>query len=292
MRLLCAIPHFYKKDATPRHGSQGSDISGRITALRNVLFALRQLATRSRCVIDILTRTARPLPDPDPVRVQIAICTTGPHHLLQDLAVPPHWYQHFPTRAEALQLGFECHRILAEQKNEFDWFVYLEDDIVLRDPQFLGKLAWFTAQAGSGALLQPNRYEISWKGPFLKAYVDGDLAPRVTRPFQDTTSHPVIKGRYLGDDITFVRPLNPHSGCFFLNREQLERWTGGRYFLDRDTSFISPLESAATLSVMRTFRIYKPAPVNMDFLEVEHQGSGFISLIGRSVGLDPEFGIT
>ncbi|MFW5792070.1 MAG: hypothetical protein ACOCVU_05360, partial [Desulfohalobiaceae bacterium] len=91
-------------------------------------------------------------------------------------------------------------------------------------------------------------------------------------------------------DITFVRPLNPHSSCFFLNREQIERWTGGKYFLDRDTRFISPLESAATLSVMRTFRIYKPGPANMGFLEVEHQGSGFISLIGRSVGLDPEFG--
>lgn len=289
MRLLCAIPHFYKKDPAPKHGSQGSDASGRITALAKALFALRQLATERQCVIDILTRTARPLPTSDPVEVRIGICTTGPHHLLTRLPVPQQWYRQYPTKADPLELGFECHRLLAEHRDEYDMFAYLEDDIVLRDPQFLDKLRWFTSQAGPEALLQPNRYETSCSAPLCKAYVDGDLAPRVTRPYQDTTRLSMINGRHLGRDITFVRPLNPHSGCFFLNREQLTRWAGGKYFLDRDTSFIGPLESAATLSVMRTFRIYKPGPANMAFLEIEHQGNGFISLIGKSVALDPKF---
>jgi hypothetical protein len=38
-------------------------------------------------------------------------------------------------------------------------------------------------------------------------------------------------------------------------------------FFDRDTSFIGPLESAATLGIMRAFRIYKPAPEHAAFLE-------------------------
>ena len=44
-----------------------------------------------------------------------------------------------------------------------------------------------------------------------------------------------------------------------------------------DTFFAAPkLESAATLGIMRAFRIYKPAPENASFLEIEHHGSAFI----------------
>ena len=47
----------------------------------------------------------------------------------------------------------------------------------------------------------------------------------------------------------------------------------------RDTSFVGPLESAATLGIMRTFKVYKPARENANFLEVEHYGRRFSSLI-------------
>jgi hypothetical protein len=80
----------------------------------------------------------------------------------------------------------------------------------------------------------------------------------------------------LGIPIRFCRPANPHSGCFFLNAAQMSRWAARPDFLDRDTSFIGPLESAATLGIMRTFRVYKPTVENANFLEIEHHGTGFI----------------
>jgi hypothetical protein len=54
-------------------------------------------------------------------------------------------------------------------------------------------------------------------------------------------------------------------------------WAAQPHFLDRDTGFIGPLESAATLGIMRTFRVYKPAVENASFLEIEHHGTAFIS---------------
>jgi hypothetical protein len=72
------------------------------------------------------------------------------------------------------------------------------------------------------------------------------------------------------------RTRNPHSGCFFLNARQMTHWAGQPYFGARESRFIGPLESAATLGLMRTFKVYRPAPANADFLEVQHAGTGYL----------------
>ena len=82
-------------------------------------------------------------------------------------------------------------------------------------------------------------------------------------------------------DLAFRRPTNPHSGCYFLNANQMASWAARGDFLDRDASWIGPLESAATLGVMKAFRVYKPSPENAAFLEVEHWGTGFIDQVRR-----------
>jgi len=92
---------------------------------------------------------------------------------------------------------------------------------------------------------------------------------------------PVATGSLLGTTVTFQRARNPHAGCFFLNARQMRNWSGQPYFLDRDTRFIGPLESAATLGVMRTFRIYKSAPESAAFLEIEHFGTAFLDNLRR-----------
>ncbi|MHC5721727.1 MAG: calcium-binding protein, partial [Nostoc sp.] len=93
-----------------------------------------------------------------------------------------------------------------------------------------------------------------------KAYIDGDLALRVTAPFQNVQEQHELNGTILNRLITFRRPLNPHSGCYFLNVNQMAHWANQTYFIDRDTSFVGALESAATLGIMKTFRIYKTSP--------------------------------
>jgi hypothetical protein len=61
----------------------------------------------------------------------------------------------------------------------------------------------------------------------------------------------------------------------------MAHWMRQPHFLDRSPAFIGPLESAATLGIMRTFRIYKPARENASFLEIEHFGTGFLSQLRR-----------
>lgn len=85
--------------------------------------------------------------------------------------------------------------------------------------------------------------------------------------------------------MTFRRALNPHSGCYFLNANQMAYWASQPYFLDRDTRFVGLLESAATLGIMKTFRVYKTAPEQAGFFEIQHFGKKYLSLIGEQVGL-------
>src|SRR5207237_1243261 len=91
------------------------------------------------------------------------------------------------------------------------------------------------------------------------------------------TEIPTLRSAVIGLDVAFRRTSNPHSGCFFLNLDQMKDWAGRDHFLDRNVSFIGPLESAASLGIMRTFRVYKPAVENANFLEIEHFGTEFIS---------------
>ncbi|NEP84051.1 MAG: calcium-binding protein, partial [Okeania sp. SIO3B3] len=130
-----------------------------------------------------------------------------------------------------------------------------------------------------------NRYEISPLGAVPKAYIDGDLKPEITAKFQNIREQYQLKGKIMERVIAFHRTLNPHSGCYFLNAEQMKEWASKPYFLDRDTSFIGPLESAATLGIMRTFKIYKPAAADASFLEIQHFGTTFLSLIDNQIKL-------
>ena len=79
--------------------------------------------------------------------------------------------------------------------------------------------------------------------------------------------------------VRFEQPSNLHSGCFFLNREQARIFASSGHAAAIDTSFHGPLESAATLGMLKTFQLMKPAPHNGRFLTVEHGGRNFMGLV-------------
>ena len=79
-----------------------------------------------------------------------------------------------------------------------------------------------------------------------------------------------VRAHELGRDLAFIRFENAHAGCFFLTAAQMRRWMDQPWFLDRSDAWVGPLESAATLGLMRAFRVYKPALGAAAFLEVEH----------------------
>jgi hypothetical protein len=112
--------------------------------------------------------------------------------------------------------------------------------------------------------------------PGGKVYIDGDLAAEATAPYQDLSDRAEVTLSCLGHEVSCRRPRNPHSGSFFLSAEQMSEWSRRPNFLDRAADFFSPLESAATLGIMQTFRLYKPARQAAAFLEIEHVGDSWI----------------
>jgi hypothetical protein len=282
MRVLVAIPHFFGPAeglSSPEewHGSSSGDPGPRVAGLTSCITALYQLYGRAQRIIDQVSLRALPANAPRSHELEIVVATAGERHLVPRLALPAGSFRHHRTDCPPRLLGFECHTVLRDGIDRYDYFVYLEDDLICRDPWLFEKLAWFNARIGDDALLQPNRYEVMPLGFVPKAYIDGDIARSLTARFQDIDEVPQLSSTFLGVPVRFDRAANPHSASFFLNARQMAQWAAKPYFRDRDTGFIGPLESAATLGIMRTFRVYKPAVDNASFLEIEHYGSGFIS---------------
>ncbi len=283
MRILVTIPHYFRP-AGPSgdgraHGSVAGRRAARVAALTRCVASLHQLFGRPQCVMDIARRTTTPANAATADLLDVVVCTAGEDHALADLPLGAGYYERHPTSAEPLLLGFECHAALLNRLGRYDYYCYLEDDLIVHDPWFFLKLCWFTRDAGDECLLQPNRYEVAVNHRVHKAYVDGPIAERAAAPFQDARDRPRLRGEALGQALAFERPSNPHAGCFFLNARQMEQWASRDYFLDRDARFIGPLESAASLGVMRTFRLYKPATECAAFLEIEHAGTAFLEQI-------------
>ncbi len=285
MRILAVIPHYF--DALGQagdgraHGSVAKDPRPRAEALASCVAALFQHFDRTQSTIDIGRKVTRPINRPMVADVHVVVRTVGDKHLLGALPIDPSLIEHRPAEPDLdpMFLGFACREILGDALGQFDYYCYLEDDLIVRDPWFFAKLAWFHGHLGPEKLLMPNRFELARGGLVHKAYIDGDLADHVIARFRDIGDEPALRSKVLNRDVAFLRPANPHSGCYFLSADQMKTWSDRPDFLDRDTRFIGPLESAATLGVMRAFTIYKPAPENASFLEIEHSGTGFIGLI-------------
>ena len=272
MRLFFAIAHYWDPKGVAGLGSTTSNPEPRVEALTTTIASLLWQFSPRQYVIDRPRKLALQANDTGGNVVDIAVCTTGDKHILDRLPVPSSAFKHHETTAEPMLLPFECQAVLRDAIGRYDYYCYLEDDTVLTDPWFFTKLSWFTDQYGDEALLQPNRYacDLEWDG--RKAY-EGNVRREHTDPFQDVDDTPVLTGEMMGMKLVFRRAINPHAAGYFLTEEQMKRWSRRPYFLDRDTSFATPLESAASLGIMRTFKIYKPGDECASFLEVEHYGT-------------------
>ena len=132
---------------------------------------------------------------------------------------------------------------------------------------------------GHECVLLPHRVEFFPSPHFVdRFFIDGPICDDDLRKLVSPSS-PVRLAEWGGMSIPFCPPSNPHSGCFFLSKKQLSHWTNAPFWQDEDVSFISPLESAATLGLSKAFDILKPALSHASWLEIQHFGTSFHSLI-------------
>lgn len=208
--------------------------------------------------------------------LDIVVCTIGEHHLLPHLDLPEGFFHHQAVEAEPMKLGFGCHQVLRSNLGRYDYYCYLEDDLVIQDPLFLSKLAWFTRMFGEDSVLLPHRFETGENPPVNKLYIDGPVREDFTAKWQDVNDRRHLTAEMMGRRIGFERWPNPHSGCFFLDAEQMQRWVASPDFGDLDCGFAGPLESAASLGIMKNFRIYKPSFASAGFFEIRHMHNRYL----------------
>ena len=276
-KVLFVIPHYYGA-GNGFYGSTGSDADARVAALERVIAGLHQSLGSRQAFLLWLQQYVPGKGNGHLIHanqdfsshLDLVICTSGENLVVSRLAISPNLFRHHQTNAEPMKLGFSAHQVLREKLGSYDWYCYLEDDLLVTDALFFSKLEWFLSNHGEEAVLSPHRFERSLSQPAHKLYHDGSVRPDFTAAWQDVNDRRFLESEMLGRKLRFERWPNPHSGCFFLNARQMERWASMPWFGDQDSSFAGPLESAASLGIIKTFRQYKPSPSNAAFLEVEH----------------------
>ena len=220
--------------------------------------------------------------------IDIKVITDGEHHVLDRLDDPYRsLFQMVVTKpVSPKHLGFETQRFLASRlDHEYDLYAYFEDDLIVLDPWFFHKIDWFRSQAGDDCIVFPHRIELpSEPHSVARFFIDGPMAEfdlRQILPSPEAT----IGAQWPGGTIYFESPRNPHAGCFVLSRNQLQHWTQQPHWQDGDSSWVSPLESAATLGIAKTFRMFKPVMAQASWLEIQHWGTSFHCLLGDKVSL-------
>jgi hypothetical protein len=187
-------------------------------------------------------------------------------------------------------LPFEAQRIMRERGGAYDFYAYLEDDLIIDDPLFFAKIAWFAHQFGPRAILLPRRFEMAHMGTPAKVAIGMRLSKAAAAPFRRPNLAATLTGRWHGIEQTFCLPNNPHAGCFFVTDAQLKLWMAQPSFYDRDGSWIDPLVSAATHSPGKVFGLYRAATPDPWFLEIEHYGTRYAAAAapsGRVLGEPP-----
>lgn len=272
MRIFIVIPHVFNPAGNDRYGSTKPDPQPRITALTQ---SLRNLYTIYAGAQEYWYRSGdrlhpQPANQQSNIELTVVICTCNELHLLKQLVLPPDLFVHRPIDCEPMLLGFACHDLLRDALGDYDLYGYMEDDLILHDPSFFAKLRYIQQQTGPAVVVQPNRYErYGSPAELKKVYIDFEFQPPAP---EAAGARPPIIIESLGQTIALTTTSNYHAGCFFLSNEQMALWAAQPYFGRRDTSYIGPLESAATLGLIRTFQVYKAAPHNANFFEIEHAG--------------------
>lgn len=281
LKILIAMPHFYKSDPTSEHG-YGHDAPEKRAAivsdcLRALWLTFAAPRTYSEFVLaengHIYVRKS-PADTWNACQIDLAICTTtGDENVLPLLDVPRDWYQHVRAKLDnPRNLGFGCLQYLRQHRGEYDYYGYLEDDCKITDPMFFQKLIWFESLFGPETVLLPHRFCMFRKPTEQKAVGDPEMQEIFMERWMDYQHRPVLSAPWGGLQLRFIKPRNPHAGCFFLSSAQFERFCAREENFRPTAEFISPLESAATLTMMKTFDVYKADFPQASFFAIEHAG--------------------
>lgn len=289
MKVLVTIPHYFNPLGSGAYGSTGGALTQRAQAFSECVGSLvRNFGAGQAFLMRLDNKVAgkghlSEVNQKGVSTLDIIVCTSGSAHLLDQLSVPNARIRQVSVKGDPMLLGFGAHQVLKAALGRYDYYCYLEDDLSIEDSLWFEKLRWFSSQFGDDAVLFPHRFESSSKLPLQKLYIDGRVREDFTERWQDIKDRQYLAAEVMGAGVQFERWPNPHSGCFFLNATQMQRWSESAFFRDGDMSFAGPLESAATLGAIKTFRVYKPSLENAHFFELSHNHNRYLGEALKSV---------
>ena len=276
MKVLLAIPHVFAPKA-------GSLYSSQTEAKRSLKQEALLKATienlnrhRHRHWIHASLGKSQPvvnreLSSPDGVELTIRLFTPPGASLADSLPADPDLERLDPKVSDYSQVPLAASRHLLEQAESYDLLGYMEDDLLLSDPEFFAKILYLDRCSDSRYAFLPHRCEhIPGQGDVI---LSGD--PDGGRPdlFWDTGE--VLEIPWPLGNRRFYRATNPHSGCYFLSQRQAFRvrdfWVQKNWRPDWNLS--GPLEQAGSGMLLPVLRVMKPLPEHYRFLMVQHQDS-------------------
>jgi hypothetical protein len=276
MRILLTIAHFFRAEEGSNHSSTDAHRRDqRAAAIRSVIDAWRGHYGPVSS-INVWQKRFEPVIGVAD-QLDIIVLVNGDNHLLDADYCRARGVRLYDAKLDnPRMLGFAAHRLFAEARNGYDVFVFSEDDLRPGGSDLISRIVAFQDEFGWRRVLFPNRFEWNPRGPALKTFIDGMLRPGLLAPYEAALpDERFLKLREGARQVSLQRATNPHSGFCAITAEQLTHWMAQPNFGDLDCSLISPLESAATLGILKTFPIYKPFGRDLGWLEIEHLDTRF-----------------
>lgn len=279
-RALIAIPHFFRGGlASSTHNDSGLEVSrqARARALSEMIVKLHENFGPNRLVALHPQRQCVDRPNPFSMELDIVLVTMeGDNHLIGDLQCNPRMYRWVTgAGSDPMRLGFVAHQVIGREVGAYDWYGYAEDDLIVDDPLFFAKLAYFNRllreRGIARPLVQPNRFETVTDCETLRPVIDGR---RVYPDFQMQTEPlfdgPTVEFDSLGGKCRLAPAHNPHAGCFFLDALQVREFVASEHFNNQGVRWVTWLDTAASLAIWKAFDIYKLDLDSAMTFEVRH----------------------
>ena len=274
MKVLIAIPHVF----APKEGSLYSSQTEAKRGLKQEALLKATIGNlnrhRQRHWIHASLGKSKPvvnreLSSPDGIQLTIRLFTPSDASLADSLPQDPDLERLDPGVSDYGQVPLVASRHVLEQSQAFDLVGYMEDDLLLSDPEFFAKILYLDRLSDGNYAFLPHRCEhIPGQGDVI---LSGD--PDGGRPdlFWDTGE--MLNIPWPLGERCFYRATNPHSGCYFLSRRQAEKvlqyWTDHEWIAPFQLS--GPLEQAGSGMLLPVLKIMKPVPAHFRFLMVRHQ---------------------
>ena len=276
MKVLLAIPHVF----APQEGSLYSSQTEAKRSLKKEALLKATIGNlnrhRHRHWIHASLGKNQPvvnreLSSPDGVELTIQLFTPPGANLADALPEDPDLERVDPGVSDYTQVPLVASRHLLEQADSYDLVGYIEDDLLLTDPEFFAKILYLDSCSDGRYAFLPHRCEhIPAKGDVILSGDPDGGRPDLFWDTGETLSIPWPLGKR-----RFYRATNPHSGCYFLSRRQALKVKD--FWLQRnwcpDWNLSGPLEQACSGMLLPVMRLMKPIPEHYRFLMVRHQDS-------------------